>query len=250
MRPGPWPLGQEEVAAAILKNVTSIKCVFEQRGGMEGEFRLRKLSHLGGEDRTVTTHRENGCAFKVDLAQCYYSPRLSTERLRIAEAVGGEESVLNMFAGVGPFSIPIAKKRKARVTSCELNEHACRFHVENNGLNKVDGLVDVVNADAMQLPTHSGQEVRQHPDAASFEANEFLPVAPDARGRWRDDTLLPPRPREGRSGGRVDLRAGACRPAASRSELHRSEGQGGRTEVARDGRATSRCGPRTGRFWL
>lgn len=168
---------KEGIAAAILKNVTSIKCVFEQRGGIEGEFRLRKLSHLGGEDRTVTTHRENGCVFKVDLALCYFSPRLSTERLRIAEAVGEEESVLNMFAGVGPFSIPIARKRKSKVTSCELNEPACQFHVQNNRLNRVETLIEVVNADAMELPRILDKKfdriLMPHPS----KANLFLPVA-------------------------------------------------------------------------
>jgi tRNA (guanine37-N1)-methyltransferase len=166
-----------KIAAAILENVHSVRCVFEQRGGIEGEFRLRNLAHIGGEDRTVTTHRENGCAFRVDIAQCYFSPRLSTERLRLADAVGQEESVLNMFAGVGPFSIPIAKKKKARVTSCELNAAACKFHLENDRLNKVDGLIEVVNADAMELPRILGKRfdriLMPHPS----KANLFLSVA-------------------------------------------------------------------------
>jgi tRNA (guanine37-N1)-methyltransferase len=143
---------KKDLAEALLRLVPNVKGVFEQRGGIEGEYRLRRLNHIAGEDRVVTTHRENGCLFSVDLSKCYFSPRLSTERLRIAESVRPDESVLNMFAGVGPFSIPIAKKRGAKVTSCELNDAACRYHDENDRLNKVEGLVRVVNGDAADLP--------------------------------------------------------------------------------------------------
>ena len=88
----------------------SVKCVYGQEGGIEGDFRLRKLRHLGGEERTTTLHKENGLRLKLDVETCYFSPRLSTERLRIADQVEEGEKVLNMFAGVGPYSILIAKK--------------------------------------------------------------------------------------------------------------------------------------------
>ena len=100
----------------------------------------------------MTVHRENGCSFKVDVATCYFSPRLSTERLRIADRARARESVLNMFAGVGPFSVVLAKKKKARVLSIELNPAACELHEENDRLNKVQQLVKVVNADALEAP--------------------------------------------------------------------------------------------------
>lgn len=168
---------KREVATALLRNISNVRGVFEQEGGVEGEYRLRKLNHLAGENRLTTTHQENGCVYKVDLAQCYFSPRLSTERLRIAESVAPEEAVLNMFAGVGPFSIPISKKRKAKVTSCELNKAACRFHEENNRLNKVAGLIRVINANAAELPGILGckfdRVLMPHPT----RSNEFFPAA-------------------------------------------------------------------------
>ena len=76
--------------------------------------------------------------FMVDVEKCYFSPRLSTERARIADLVEDGEVVLNMFAGVGPYSITIAKRKKAEVYSNELNEAAYRLHLENNRLNKVE----------------------------------------------------------------------------------------------------------------
>ena len=144
---------KQKIARALLQEMKNVLVVMEQEGGIEGEFRLRKLRRLAGEKRTLTVHRENGCAFNVDVARCYFSPRLSTERLRVAEEVRKKEKVLNMFAGVGPFSIPIAKLAGAQVTSCEINGYAARLHIENNRLNKVDGLVNVIPGDAKDLPS-------------------------------------------------------------------------------------------------
>ena len=144
---------KQKIARALLQEMKNVAVVMEQEGGIEGEFRLRKLRRLAGEKRTLTVHRENGCAFNVDVARCYFSPRLSTERLRVAEEVRKKEKVLNMFAGVGPFSIPIAKLAGAQVTSCEINGYAARLHIENNRLNKVDGLVNVIPGNAKDLPS-------------------------------------------------------------------------------------------------
>ncbi len=171
------PAEKRRVARALLGEMKPVKCVFEQEGGIEGEFRLRNLRHLAGEKRTLTTHRENGCSFRVDVAKCYFSPRLATERLRVADAAEESESVLNMFAGVGPFSVLLAKRKRANVMSCELSAYACGLHEENNRANKVEGLVRVVNADAMSLPALTKRRfdriLMPHPS----QAVRFLPTA-------------------------------------------------------------------------
>ena len=168
---------KKRAAEALLTELKNVRVVMEQEGGIEGEYRLRKLNHLAGERRTLTVHRENGCAFRVDVAKCYFSPRLSTERLRVAERVGPAERVLNMFAGVGPFSILIAKRAGARVESCELNSFAAKLHEENNRLNRVERLVSVRNADAAELPGLTKSKfdriLMPHPS----EADRFLPTA-------------------------------------------------------------------------
>jgi tRNA (guanine37-N1)-methyltransferase len=171
------PGEKRKVARALLEEVKHVRVVMEQEGGITGEYRLRKLRHLGGERRTMTVHRENGCAFRVDVAKCYFSPRLSTERLRIARLVKGKERVLNMFAGVGPYSIPIAKLAGARVTSCEVNEYAAKLHEENDRLNKVDRLVSVVHGDAADLPSTTRARFDRVLMPLPSEADRFLPTA-------------------------------------------------------------------------
>jgi tRNA (guanine37-N1)-methyltransferase len=168
---------KKRVGRSIMDEMKNVRAVFEQEGGIEGEHRLRKLKYLSGERRTLTIHKENGCVFKVDVAKCYFSPRLSTERLRVAGLVKPKERVLNMFAGVGPFSVPIAKLVGARVTSCEVNDFAARLHRENDKLNKVENLISVVAVDARELPNRTSAKfdrvLMPHPS----QANIFLSTA-------------------------------------------------------------------------
>jgi tRNA (guanine37-N1)-methyltransferase len=174
---------KRRAAESVLAQMKNVKCVYEQKGGIEGEMRLRRLTYLAGEKRTLTTHRENGCVFRVDVAKCYFSPRLSTERLRIVEATEPDERILNMFAGVGPYSIEIARKKGAMVTSCELNPIACELHRENNRLNKVEELVGVVQSDARLLPEilkgRFDRILMPHPSAS----DKFIQTAVQLLGR-------------------------------------------------------------------
>ena len=98
------------IAEAILANVKTAKAVFAQASAVRGDFRVRDLEHLAGENRTVTEYKEHACRFKVDVARAYFSPRLSTERQRIADLTNDNDVVVNMFAGVGTYSVVIAKK--------------------------------------------------------------------------------------------------------------------------------------------
>ncbi|MDE1853696.1 MAG: class I SAM-dependent methyltransferase family protein [Thaumarchaeota archaeon] len=168
---------KKRIAGALLEEMSTVRVVMEQEGGIGGEYRLRKLRHLAGARRTLTVHRENGCAFRVDVARCYFSPRLSTERLRVARSVKPKERVLNMFAGVGPFSIAIAKLAGAKVTSCEVNAYAAKLHEENDALNRVEDRVTVVRGDAADLPKSTkaryDRVLMPHPS----EADRFLPTA-------------------------------------------------------------------------
>ncbi|MBI3858905.1 MAG: class I SAM-dependent methyltransferase family protein [Thaumarchaeota archaeon] len=168
---------RRKFARELISEVENVAAVFDQEGVIRGEFRLRTLKHLAGERRTLTVHRENGCAFKVDVARCYFSPRLSTERLRITEGSKEGERVLNMFAGVGPFSIPLAKMKHARVTSCELNKYAAKLHEENDLMNKVADRILVVNADVAKWAAASAGKydrvLMPHPS----QSHRFLSTA-------------------------------------------------------------------------
>jgi tRNA (guanine37-N1)-methyltransferase len=140
------------VAEAIMGVHTSVKTVLGQTGAVQGDFRLRNLRHIAGQKKTTTFHRESGCVFSVDLEQCYFSPCLSNERMRIARQVGSGEVVVNMFAGVGCFSILVAKHSDAeKVYSIDVNPVAVRYMRENVRLNGVYGRVIPVLGDAKDV---------------------------------------------------------------------------------------------------
>ena len=77
----------EAVAEAIMNRHGNVKTVLTQVSPVAGGFRLRSLSHVAGEKRTCTVHKESGCAFAVDVESCYFSPRLLHERMRVARLV-------------------------------------------------------------------------------------------------------------------------------------------------------------------
>ena len=103
---------KEIIGEAILNNVKPAKSVFIQTSEIKGEYRVRNLEFLAGEDRTETEYKEHGCRFRVDVIKAYFSPRLSTERLRVATLVRDNEVITNMFGGVGTYSVLMAKKNK------------------------------------------------------------------------------------------------------------------------------------------
>jgi tRNA (guanine37-N1)-methyltransferase len=137
------------IAKALMMQHKHVKAVWRQSSPVAGDFRLRELELVSGERRTDTVHKEHGCLFKVDIKECYFSPRLGYERLRIARMVKDNEVVVNMFAGVGCYSITIAKHSKAaRIYSVDINPVAVKYMHENVLLNKVVDRVVPIEGDA------------------------------------------------------------------------------------------------------
>ena len=139
----------ERVAAALMSTSKSIKTVIAPISDVEGEFRTRRFRHVAGEARTVTVHREHGLRYRVDLEGAYFTPRLGTERLRIASLVRPGDVVLDMFAGVGPFALLLAK-RGATVIAMDKNPVAVKYLRENALLNKVNN-IEILEGDAAEL---------------------------------------------------------------------------------------------------
>jgi len=140
------------VAKTIMRIHKNVKTVLLQTSPVAGDFRLRGLIRVAGENKTSTIHREFGCLFAVDVAQAYFSPRLAHERMRIAHLVEPNETIVNMFAGVGCFSIIIAKHSRAlKVFSIDVNAAAFQFMQKNIRLNRVYDKVIPLLGDAKEI---------------------------------------------------------------------------------------------------
>lgn len=142
----------ETVAKQIMSVHKNVKTVFCQASPILGDFRVRELKLLAGENKTTTKHKESGCTFTVDVEKCYFSPRLSHERSRIAHLVQSGETVVNMFSGVGCFSIIIAKTvPQVKVYSIDVNPTAIQYMRENIRINRVFGKVFPLLGDAKDI---------------------------------------------------------------------------------------------------
>jgi tRNA (guanine37-N1)-methyltransferase len=127
--------------------------VAKKTGGTAGEFRIRPVTVIAGERKTATIYRESGCGFELDLNKTYFSPRLGTERARIAALVKPKELVLVPFAGVGPFAIVIGKTvSSSKVVGIELNPDACEYFKRNIVRNRCPNVTAIRGDVAKLLP--------------------------------------------------------------------------------------------------
>ncbi|MGD2073225.1 MAG: hypothetical protein PVG65_07045, partial [Candidatus Thorarchaeota archaeon] len=141
---------KKKLAEKLLKQ-NNIKTVLEKTEKVKGRFRKLKTRFLAGEKTTETLHKENACWFKLDVDECYFSPRLSNERKEVANKIKKNDKVLVMFSGVAPYPIVISKLSKAKkVVSVELARSCNKYAKENVEINKV-GNVEIIQGDVKKV---------------------------------------------------------------------------------------------------
>lgn len=141
----------QEIGQGIILVHRNVAAVYSKAGSVSGPHRVRALNHIAGEVRTQTVHVEYGIRIAVDVADTYFSPRLSTEHHRVAELIQPGEMVLDMFAGVGPFAILAAKRQPVTVYAIDINEQAIRCLNRSLELNKLAGKVIPILGDCRQV---------------------------------------------------------------------------------------------------
>jgi len=147
---------KKTIGEAIMKTHRRVGTVLTKSSAIEGVYRLRKFEVIAGVEKTETVHREHGCVYHVDLAKAYFSPRLSHEHDRVASLVREGEILVDMFSGVGPFSILIAKKlENVRVCAIDVNPDAVNFLRRNIAVNRVEKKVLPILGDARQVVRES-----------------------------------------------------------------------------------------------
>jgi len=140
------------VGKTILTAHKRLNTVLAKSSAVGGEYRTREFETIAGVNKTKTVHREHGCVFHVDLARAYFSPRLSYEHSRVASLVVEGETVLDMFAGVGPFSVLIARKyENVRVYAVDKNPEAIQLLKKNMAVNRVAAKITPILGDARQV---------------------------------------------------------------------------------------------------
>ena len=176
------PERAREVADAVMASDIPVRSVINRASKVKGETRVRDWEVLAHEPdpeaperpATETVHREYGHEFAVDVAEVYFSPRLATERHRVVEQATPDEQVLDMFAGVGPYAIPLADAG-ATVAACDINPVAIDYLRENAERNDV----------ADSITAHVG-DVRERTDEYCDWADRLVMNLPHTAAEFAD----------------------------------------------------------------
>ena len=135
----------KEIGKAMLNIFPTVKTICIRTGIIKGKFRKPQLRVIATKDKknpTETIHTEYGFKYKFDVAKIMWSKGNLNERIRIAKTVKSDQIVVDMFAGIGYFTIPISSKAK-KVYAIELNPIAFHYLNENLKLNKIDNVIAI-----------------------------------------------------------------------------------------------------------
>ncbi|MBQ2226833.1 MAG: class I SAM-dependent methyltransferase family protein [Methanobrevibacter sp.] len=144
---------------------------FEELSKKHNVKTIMKIDHIQGTRRepvykilygseTETVNKENGCLFKLDLSKVMWSKGNNNERLRIARLVEDGERVIDMFAGIGYFSIPIGVHANAEeVIAIEINPNSYEFLCENIQLNKLDNITPILGDCKVETPKFKADRI-------------------------------------------------------------------------------------------
>ena len=136
-----------KIAKEILQKHSRFRSVYYS-GKISGQKRVPNVQWLAGQKKTITVVRENGCDFVLDISKIMFSKGNQEEKRQIVKQIKKTEDVLDMFAGIGYFTIPMAKLTLANVWAIDINPNSIDFLKQNLKLNKVEDKVVVIQGDS------------------------------------------------------------------------------------------------------
>jgi tRNA (guanine37-N1)-methyltransferase len=143
---------RESVVNALLSVHPNVRLILAKVSPVSGVERVASYERWYGSGTSETLHREHGCVYSLDVTKVFFTPRLSTERKRVACLVQPDEIVCDLFAGVGPFSVLIAKLQpSSHVKACDISPEAVTYLKRNVRLNGVSDRVELFQGDAAQV---------------------------------------------------------------------------------------------------
>lgn len=142
----------EKIIGEKYADVLRCKSVLTDNGGVSGELRKPNTNIIFGSNDTITIHKENGVAFKLDPQKVMFSSGNISERIRMGSISKPGEVVVDLFAGIGYFTLPIAVHSKPKkIFACEKNPVSYNFLCENISLNNVNSIVEPVFGDNREV---------------------------------------------------------------------------------------------------
>lgn len=170
----PPEISRKRRVAELYARALDCRAVLEDVGGIAGSLRQPRVKHLYGDAQTETVHRENGIRYRLDPARIMFSSGNIDERIRMARVAHPDEVVVDLFAGIGYFTLPLAVYGTATVHACELNPLACHYLEQNCVLNHVTDRVTVYQGDCRQVAPRG---IAHRVVMGYFRSARYLPTA-------------------------------------------------------------------------
>ncbi|MFA5406111.1 MAG: class I SAM-dependent methyltransferase family protein [Candidatus Nanoarchaeia archaeon] len=164
----------KKIAKAASKLVPC-KTIMMKTDIITGEFRAPQLKKLWGKE-TITTHHEHECLFELDVTKVMWAKGNLNERKRIASLPKAGERILDMFAGLGYFTIPIGVHNpNVNITSIEKNPEAYKYLCQNIKLNKLTNVTPILGDSMIEAPKHKADRIMMGyiPEPHEFLASAF-----------------------------------------------------------------------------
>jgi tRNA wybutosine-synthesizing protein 2 len=176
-----FPSNLDEYKGIIGKRYAEIlkcKTILRDIGGITGELRLPKVEIIYGLKNTETVHKENGIKYKLDPQKIMFSSGNIDERTRMANISNKNETVVDLFSGIGYFTLPIAVYSKPKkIFACEKNQIAFDYLKQNIVLNNVISIVEPIKGDNREI---APKNIANRVIIGYFEETEkFLKIAID-----------------------------------------------------------------------
>ncbi|KAJ8523330.1 hypothetical protein ONZ45_g246 [Pleurotus djamor] len=150
------------IGQVILDKNKRITTVVNKLDSIDNQFRFFKMELIAGEPNYIVEHHESGCRFTFDFTQVYWNSRLHTEHDRLVQSFQPKDIIADVFAGVGPFALPAAKKG-CGVLANDLNPNSAKFLSKNVADNRVGDLVRVSCEDGREFIRHISRRLYDNP---------------------------------------------------------------------------------------
>lgn len=146
------------IGKVILKNIPNTRTVCNRIGEITGEERLPQMQVIAGDENTETVHKENGCLYSLDVTEIMFSQGNLEERRRLSKLVRPNEIVVDMFCGIGFFSLPIAKfSHPSKIYAIDINPVSILYLQKNIQLNRLEGKIEVILGDCRKVVKKLGK---------------------------------------------------------------------------------------------
>jgi tRNA wybutosine-synthesizing protein 2 len=141
---------KELISKTCLDMFPKIRSVYLNLGKIEGKFRTPKsIEYVAGDNNPIVEHKEHDIIYRFDIERIMFSQGNLYERRFLATLVKPNELIVDMFAGIGYFSLPIARHSQAKtIYSIELNPESYKYLAENIKLNHLEEIIVPISGDS------------------------------------------------------------------------------------------------------